>query len=191
LIEQFNSISNWVASEILRESSVKQRAVLLHRFIIIAEESRALRNYNAVMAILSGLQSAPIYRLKHTWSLLPDRSWDIWDDLNALMNNENNFSLYRKVVRTSRPPRVPYIGVYLTDMVFIEDTHPDFLPHTQLANVMKLEYMASVLYVLEGCKKGAYDLTPVPALQACLLATPSWSEEQQRQQSLLLEPLGD
>lgn len=69
MIAQFNSISNWVASEILKKKSVKDRAVILNRFIIIAEESRAMRNFNSVMAILSGLQSTPIYRLQKTWNV--------------------------------------------------------------------------------------------------------------------------
>lgn len=137
MIAQFNSISNWVASEILKKKSVKDRAVILNRFIIIAEESRAMRNFNSVMAILSGLQSTPIYRLQKTWNvniifllkkskqifnqilkiylkfqLLPELSWDIWDDLNALMSNDNNYANYRQAVRTAPPPCIPYIGNY-------------------------------------------------------------------------------
>ena len=69
MIEQFNLISNWVASEIVQVEDEKQRAVLLNRFIIVAEECRAMNNFNAVMEIIAGLQSAPIYRLKHTWSV--------------------------------------------------------------------------------------------------------------------------
>lgn len=37
MIDQFNSISNWVASEILKKKSAKRRAVLLNRWIVIAE----------------------------------------------------------------------------------------------------------------------------------------------------------
>ena len=37
MVAQFNQVSNWVASEILKIESIKERAVLLHRFIIIAE----------------------------------------------------------------------------------------------------------------------------------------------------------
>ena len=90
MIMRFNTISNWVSSEIVKVEDVKERAVVLNRFVIIAEvfiyliiyniiyyfvliiylkESRALSNYNAVMEIIAGLQSAPIYRLKNTWSV--------------------------------------------------------------------------------------------------------------------------
>jgi hypothetical protein len=41
----------------------------MYLFIFIYQESNALRNYNAVMAIIAGLQSAPIYRLKDTWNV--------------------------------------------------------------------------------------------------------------------------
>lgn len=45
LIQQFNSISNWVASEILKAQKSKDRALLLNRFIILAEVSpRKVKN---------------------------------------------------------------------------------------------------------------------------------------------------
>lgn len=37
MIERFNMISSWTSSEVLREKSLKERAVILHRLIIIAE----------------------------------------------------------------------------------------------------------------------------------------------------------
>lgn len=37
MIERFNTICNWTASEVLREPNLKERAVILHRLIIIAE----------------------------------------------------------------------------------------------------------------------------------------------------------
>mmetsp|Transcript_7790 Transcript_7790/g.9650 ORF Transcript_7790/g.9650 Transcript_7790/m.9650 type:complete len:604 (+) Transcript_7790:463-2274(+) len=189
MINQFNSISNWAASEILKKKTPKARAVLLNRFIVIAEESRALRNYNAVMSILSGLQSAPIYRLQHTWNLLPDESWDIWDSLNHLMSNDNNYANYRKLIKDSEQPSVPYIGVFLTDLVFIEESQPDYITNTNLINVTKLELTASVLFLLETCKRGEYNITPIPSLEACLLAIPKvMTEEEQKEKSLQLEP---
>ena len=81
-----------------------------------------------------------------------------------------------------------FSGVYLTDLVAIEEAHPDFL-YNNLVNITKLNFIGSVLFVLEGCKKGKYEITPIPALQACLLATPSVSEEEQRSLSLAIEPL--
>jgi len=69
LINRFNSICNWASSVVLKTENLKERAVILHRLIIIAEESRALRNYNAVMAIISGLQCSAIYRLSQTWNV--------------------------------------------------------------------------------------------------------------------------
>jgi hypothetical protein len=92
LINQFNALSNWAASEILLIENAKQRAAALHRLIVAAEvnlellskfyilelfsngyyffqESRAIKNYNSMMAIVSGLQSTPVYRLKRTWDV--------------------------------------------------------------------------------------------------------------------------
>lgn len=37
MIERFNTICNWAASEVLRVENLKERAVILHRLIVIAE----------------------------------------------------------------------------------------------------------------------------------------------------------
>ena len=49
--------------------------------------------------------------------------------------------------------------------------------------------MSSILFILEGCKKIRYEYKAIPALQACLLATTSFSEKEQREYSLAREPL--
>jgi len=71
-----NSIANRVIAhhppthpQILMVDDIKQRAATLNRFIVIAEECRALHNYNFVMEVIGGLQSSAIYRLKKTWKV--------------------------------------------------------------------------------------------------------------------------
>ena len=56
--------------EVLRYGSVKLRAEAMSHFIRVAKRLHELNNLNAEYAILSALQSAPIYRLGHTWASL-------------------------------------------------------------------------------------------------------------------------
>lgn len=56
--------------EVLRYGSVKLRADAMSHFIRVAKRLHELNNLNAEYAIVSALQSAPIYRLGHTWASL-------------------------------------------------------------------------------------------------------------------------
>lgn len=79
------------------------------------------------------------------------------------------------------------IGVFLTDLVAIEESQPTF--KNNLISIAKLKLLGNVIGNIEGCKKGTYDITPIPSLQAYLLSTPSYSTEKQRNLSLTLEPI--
>jgi hypothetical protein len=71
----------WAATEIVETEDLKMRAVILNRFIFIAQKCRELNNFNAVMEILSALQSASVHRLKQTW----DVSWGEFGDWEKLL----------------------------------------------------------------------------------------------------------
>jgi len=187
MVTHFNKVSNWIASEILKVQPLKERAVILNRFIIIAEESRALRNYNGTMAILSGLQSAPIYRLKKTWSLLPSKTWDIWDGLNSLMGNQKNFSSYRETLSKADPPCVPYIGIFLTDLVVADAAQEDFKQGTQMINIKKIRVVEVSKYFLDKFRWESYRITHVQPLQEFLRLTNHFEEDEQKSLSLQLE----
>ncbi len=107
---------------------MNHRVVLVNRFLIIAQKCLELQNFNAVMEILSGLESSPVQRLKQTWMViyahgqdlwskinysyqnLPRKAWDLFDELNELMSIPQNFKKFRALLSVLEPPCVPYIG---------------------------------------------------------------------------------
>ena len=168
MIDHFNTVCRWLAIEILAPEDVHDRAAAMHRLIVVAEECRVLQNFNAVMTILAGLQSSPVYRLKDTWAvrcrqrdrdrqrerdtgslvlslmlaprqLLPSKTWDLWESLSALMSVDDNYAAYRNAIREAQPPAIPYLGINLTDLVFIEDGNPSYLDDAnEIANFTKV-----------------------------------------------------
>jgi son of sevenless-like protein len=186
LIDRFNKVSRWCCSEIVREKDLKSRAVILNRFILIASQCRELNNFNGVMEIMAGLQNAAAYRLKKTWNLLPNKTWDIWEELTHLMSSEDNFRVFREALHKINPPCIPYLGVFLTDLTFIEDGNPDFL-RPDLINITKLRYGARVIQDIKQYQQTPYCLEPVPFIQDWLMSRELYNEKDLYDHSLLCE----
>ncbi|XP_067589766.1 ral guanine nucleotide dissociation stimulator-like 3 isoform X8 [Pseudorca crassidens] len=71
-VTQFNTVTGCVLGSVLGSPGLAapQRAQRLEKWIRIAQRCRELRNFSSLRAILSALQSNPIYRLKHSWGAL-------------------------------------------------------------------------------------------------------------------------
>ena len=67
LVQQFNNFIIFIQIQILKESSLKNRALALKRIIKMGEHFRMTRNYNSLCAVFTALSSAPIHRLKLCW----------------------------------------------------------------------------------------------------------------------------
>ncbi|GFY60213.1 ras-specific guanine nucleotide-releasing factor RalGPS2 [Trichonephila inaurata madagascariensis] len=67
----FKHLSEWTVRTILAQSCPKRRALIVSHFIKIATILHQMRNVHSEVAILSALSSAPIERLKGTWSRVP------------------------------------------------------------------------------------------------------------------------
>ena len=45
-----------------------------------------------------------------------------YTNLQQLMSPQSNCANYRSILHTSHPPCVPYVGVYLTDLTYLDST---------------------------------------------------------------------
>lgn len=166
MILRSNQITAWVAEAILYQTDLKKRVSLIKHFVHIAEKCRALHNFSTLTAIISGLNSAPIHRLRRTWDLLNARVAMSAEDLNRLMNSSKNFSQYREALHQMQPPCVPFLGVYLTDLTFIEDGNPDMsVKARHLINISKRQKTADVIRDIQQYQAVPYSLTVVPEIQ--------------------------
>ncbi|GFS30692.1 ras-specific guanine nucleotide-releasing factor RalGPS2 [Trichonephila inaurata madagascariensis] len=67
----FKHLSEWTVRTILAQSCPKHRALIVSHFIGIATILHQMLNVHSEAAILSALSSAPIERLRGTWSRVP------------------------------------------------------------------------------------------------------------------------
>jgi hypothetical protein len=69
-IEQFNAVVKRVIATVLNEQHDQIRAQVMEKWIDIADECRHLKNFSSLTAILNGLLSGCIFRLKTAWSYM-------------------------------------------------------------------------------------------------------------------------
>jgi hypothetical protein len=104
MTRRFNMVSQWVQSQMCTRTDFRERVHMLQRFIEVAERLRDLNNLNGVSEIVSGLNSSPVHRLKMTWAALPQRSRDVFAQLDAIMQPNGAYKAFRDYLHTCRPP---------------------------------------------------------------------------------------
>ncbi|EYE93376.1 Ras-GEF domain-containing protein [Aspergillus ruber CBS 135680] len=189
MILHSNQLSNWVGAVILAQTEIKKRVMLIKHFITIADKCRSLNNYATMMSIISGLGMTPIYRLYMTWPQLSPKVMNTLEEMRDLMSSTKNFGKYRENLRCTHPPCVPFLGIYLTDLVFIEDGIPNHAPNGMI-NFSKRLKVGEVLQDIQQFQNTPYVFQPVSELQDYLMNGLQGTEEASDlyERSTALEP---
>jgi hypothetical protein len=117
ITKQFNRFSQWVASMILREDDLRRRASVIEFFILTAESCLQINNFNGLLQIIGSLSKTEIHRLTNSWELVPREKMKLMEAHRELL--QSNCSLLRQRYAAAKPPCLPYLGTYLTDLVMI------------------------------------------------------------------------
>lgn len=156
-VNQFNAVSFRVISSILVGSHLKttNRAQIITFWIDIAQELRVLKNFSSLKAIISGLQSNPVYRLQKIWQSVPKEKIELFDELARIFSEDNNQWTQRELLMREGTAKfadtvgendkqlqkifqkqhnysahisfgtIPYLGTFLTDLTMIDTAIPD------------------------------------------------------------------
>lgn len=196
MIARFNDVSYWVTYMITAQEKVAVRARVMGKMIKLATLLFEMQNFDGLMGIIAGLQQSSNSRLKHTKSLLDDKMVEEFKKLNEMMQPQSSWKLYRDHLRSVHPPAIPYMGVYLTDLTFIEDGNPDTRTDAagrQLINFKKREMVHRVIQEMQDLQSvdygASFDTFEVQEpLYSYLLELPFLEENQTYSLSLEREP---
>eukprot|EP00029_Vermamoeba_vermiformis_P013366 TRINITY_DN8278_c0_g1_i1.p1 TRINITY_DN8278_c0_g1~~TRINITY_DN8278_c0_g1_i1.p1 ORF type:complete len:867 (-),score=72.67 TRINITY_DN8278_c0_g1_i1:62-2662(-) len=168
LIEWFNKMTAWVASEIVSAPILKQRVAVITFFIRVCEACKELNNFNTLMEILSGLDMTAVVRLKTTWESIPKKDMQSLEELREIVSRNDNYSRYRHEVDAINTPTpyLPYIGLVLQDLVALEELPT--IDRDGLVNFRKFKRVSKILQRVHDLKILNFKLEPVVPLQKYL-----------------------
>jgi len=190
LISRFNAVSYWVASSILWQEKLQDRVKLLAKFIDLAAALDKINSFNSMLEIISGINNSSVRRLRFTFGELSRRHINTLERLNTKMNPHQNYSHYRKLLKSCSVPCLPYLGVYLTDLIFIEEGIQDKNPGG-LINFKKRRQMYNIIEEIQTYQAEKYNTKDIKdPIIVYLTAVPYNDEDELYRISLIREPRG-
>ncbi|KAJ3191618.1 hypothetical protein HK101_007556 [Irineochytrium annulatum] len=194
-IRHFNYVSSWVVTTVLSSPSPAIRASLLLKFMRIAHSLRLANNFNTLMAVLAGLSSTPLQRLRATHRLIPDidpsapgiqRAHRV---LERLMSSERSFAGYRQALRRAEMPCIPYLGVFLRDLLYIDEANKDRRADG-CVNLAKFLLMGDVIVMMKSFQLARHSVGVQrdPTVLGVILDRPLMTDDEAYERSLELEP---
>jgi hypothetical protein len=186
LTDRFNKMSYWLQTEIVTTVSLKERVKLVSKIVNLGSELYDLRNYNSCVMVWSALGSSSICRLKHTFSQLGPVEREQLERLNSMMESTNGFKNYRALTKNCMPPMIPYFGLTMTDLVYMDEKADKV---DDLINFEKWSQVGKTLLDMRSLQREVYKFPLMPVYQDFFRSLlPLLAEVDIRKYSLMIEP---
>ncbi|XP_028160264.1 ras-specific guanine nucleotide-releasing factor 2-like [Ostrinia furnacalis] len=188
MTSHFNHISNLVISEILKKYTLAGRVAAIEKWAAVADIARCLHNFNGVLQVCAALSNTSVYRLKKTWEKVSRTSKQTIERMQTIISSECRFRILRDALHRCDPPCIPYLGMYLSDLSFIEEGTSNYTPDG-LLNFSKMRMIAHVIREIRNFQQTPYKIDHIPKVCEFLLdRSLVIAEERQYTLSLELEP---
>lgn len=186
--KRFNEASQLVVNEIVCRQTVQERAACIEKWAIVADICQCMHNYNGVLQICAAFVNSAVYRLKKTWEKISKQTRQLIDRLQTLVSSDGRFKNMRDALHRCDQPCVPYLGMYLTDLSFIEEGTAN-ITEDGLINFSKMRMLRQVIVEIQHFQQMLYQIEYVPRVSYYLLDTSKLLEEEEIYNfSLEMEP---
>ncbi|KAF5975097.1 Ras guanine-nucleotide exchange protein [Fusarium coicis] len=118
-----NGVSNWVKESVLTEAEPRRRGQAIETWILIAQHLFQLSNFDGLVAVTSGLDDISVLRLKQCWDAVSVQAKESFRSLQRIVDPSENRKTLRNLFSSSPAPRLPFVGSYLSQLVFANEYH--------------------------------------------------------------------
>jgi hypothetical protein len=184
-IAEFNRTSYFIAHCIVSGATVRDRAKEWTHWVNVGYHLYKLQNFTTLTAVLGALASTPVYRLGHTVKEIAPRTKQTQVELERIMASAGSFKVYRDHLAQLLPPAIPYVGLLLQDLTFL-DTNASKIDG--LVNWTKRAKMFELIDSVLRFQQPSFNLQVVPQVQAYLSAQPTYTEDELYRISITNEP---
>lgn len=149
-----DKLAAWVKTSILSNNALGKRANIIDFWIKVAEKCKQLNNFSSMSAVINALSSTVISRLPLTWVYVGRKP-----TLDGLLRHNDptgGFSGYRNLLQNVDGSCVPFLGMYMTDLVHIQDQFSD--ENGQICFLQRQRWYETVVAMLRYQSK-PYDIT--------------------------------
>ncbi|PWW72005.1 ras GEF [Tuber magnatum] len=192
MISHFNHVAYWVARVILEKPKAKHRARALEKFMNVAWTLRHMNNYNALGAVIAGINGTAVHRLSLTRELVNQTTQRQFMRLELLMGTHMSHSKYRLAWENTSTERIPFIPLHRRDLVSADEGNRTFLADGDKINWNKFQVMGDVLMVLVRSQATPYqDLARNHIVEKLITdAVVSMDDDELYERSVQLENVG-
>jgi len=166
LINKFNLHHGLVPQSVLSGESAKIRASRISYFIRLAEQLLSLGNTLDATAIISGIKTTPVFRLKVSWAKISKSTMKVYDSVSEQLSSNSSFVKLRRFCldhSITGLPQVPYIGFYMTDFTFIRDGNSSQKP---FFNLHKNSMLVKIVGRFNSNLKPCYGFKSIPWIKS-------------------------
>jgi len=188
-INFLNKVSSWVSYQILTQEDDNKRKKVIKKFLRVMGELRELNSYNMIMAVNSGLNTSSIHRLSNLWELIGEKELAVKEPINELIATSGNSKNFRDAMNTNYNTGKncsPYVGIYLRDLVFLDDGNPTFMDGK--INFMKCIQTYNIYHQVLRFQGREYRFTPNTAFIKEILNYKVVDDETMYKISLQVQP---